>query len=216
MVCILFSVKVCEKQLIIRERKQEYVVREREALNMLSGVPGFMNLYCTFQDVSKLYFVMTYAKNGSLLPHINKVGSFNLECSRFYAAELVLAIEEMHRRSIIHRDLKPENILLDEKMHIIIADFGSSKILQNDDDEQYDDCDDNEEKESDGDEKEDELAEQLRRRNKRRGSFVGTAQYVTPEILKGCSEKDIISPTFVIKKTCCFVPSFRQALPLHF
>lgn len=124
------AVKVCEKRQIIREKKREYIKREKDALNMLFNVPhGFVKLYCTFQDDERLYFVLSYAKNGELLPYINKVGSFELNVAKFYAAELLLALENMHAKGIIHRDLKPENILLDENMHLQIADFGTTKIL---------------------------------------------------------------------------------------
>ncbi|XP_055321100.1 3-phosphoinositide-dependent protein kinase 1 isoform X3 [Sitodiplosis mosellana] len=155
------AIKVCEKQLIIREKKERYVKREREVMHMLSNTSGFVSLLCTFQDTRNLYFVMTLAKNGDLLPYINKVGSFDFNCTQFYAAELILAIEHMHRKGIVHRDLKPENILLDENMHTLIADFGSARIL---------------------DERNGESDFESR---KRTNSFVGTAHYVSPEILKG-------------------------------
>lgn len=145
--------------MIFREKKEQYIKREREVLQMLTGVPGFVNLFCTFQDTKYLYFVMTYAKNGDLLPHINKVGSFDFKCTQFYTAELILALEQMHSKNIVHRDLKPENILLDANMHTMIADFGSSRIIDDNQDE----------------------SDTRRRTN----SFVGTAQYVPPEILKG-------------------------------
>lgn len=48
-------------------------------------------------------FVMNYAKHGELLPYIVKVGSFDEECTRFYTAEIVLAIEHLHKLNIIHR-----------------------------------------------------------------------------------------------------------------
>lgn len=130
-------------------------------MHTLTGAAGFVSLICTFQDERNLYFVMTLAKNGDLLPYINKVGSFDFKCTQFYTAELIVAVEHMHRKGIVHRDLKPENILLDENMHILIADFGSARIL---------------------DERNPEQELDSRRRT---NSFVGTAQYVSPEILRG-------------------------------
>lgn len=181
-------VKVCEKALIIREKKERYVKREREVMHMLSNTPGFVSLLCTFQDTKNLYFVMTLAKNGDLLPYINKVGSFDFKCTQFYAAELILAIEHMHRKGIVHRDLKPENILLDEKMHTLIADFGSARIL---------------------DEKNGETDFESR---KRTNSFVGTAHYVSPEILKGeqlTKAADLWAVGCIIYQMISGLPPFR-------
>ena len=76
---------------------------------------------------------MTYAKKGDLLNFIQDMANRDVDCTQFYAAELVLALEFLHERRIIHRDLKPENILLNERMHILITDFGSAKILPSDD-----------------------------------------------------------------------------------
>lgn len=123
-----WAVKVCEKRQIIRERKQEYVKREREALNRLSGVPGFLKLFCTFQDHLKLYFVMTYARKGTLLQLMGRDNKLDMESVKFYSAQILSAMEEMHARNIIHRDLKMENVLLDDDFHIMIADFGSARI----------------------------------------------------------------------------------------
>lgn len=159
-----YAIKVCDKRHIIREKKTEYIKRERDVLNTISsaGVPFFVKLYCTFQDTDSLYFVLSYAKNGELLQYINKVGAFDIECTRFYAGEILVALEHLHRLHIIHRDLKPENILLDEKMHILITDFGSVKIVN---------------------ENEETVEGEEEGQRRRRNSFVGTAQYVSPELL---------------------------------
>ncbi|XP_017779038.1 PREDICTED: 3-phosphoinositide-dependent protein kinase 1 [Nicrophorus vespilloides] len=153
-----FAIKVLEKLHIKKERKLAYVTREKEVLlRLASWNELFVKLYCTFQDVDRLYFVLTYAKNGDLLTHIKHL---SLECVRFYAAEIIMALERLNIKKIIHRDLKPENILLDENWHVLLTDFGSAKIVK--DEIEQEECGEN---------------------SKRRNSFVGTAQYVTPEVL---------------------------------
>lgn len=175
---------------------------------MLSTCPGFVNLYCTFQDTRNLYFVMTYAKNGDMLPYIRKVGSFDLDCTRFYAAELVLAMEHMHRKGVIHRDLKPENILLDEKMHTLIADFGSAKVVAHG---EHGLCNaDSVVERPVMQQPEDDNNMSRRRRN----SFVGTAQYVSPEILNGKATSratDLWALGCIIYQMISGLPPFRAA-----
>ncbi|XP_034936534.1 3-phosphoinositide-dependent protein kinase 1 isoform X1 [Chelonus insularis] len=200
------AIKVCEKRYIIKEKKTEYIKREKEVLNMLAGAKhSFVRLFCTFQDLERLYFVLSYAKNGELLPYINKVGSFDIECTKFYSAEILRGLEYLHGLGIIHRDLKPENILLDDKMHILITDFGSAKILKDDSDSDtslIQPCEDNS---LNKDEPE--------KRRPRRNSFVGTAQYVSPEILtdKTASRaSDLWALGCIIYQMVSGLPPFRS------
>lgn len=163
------AAKVCFKKQIIRERKIDYIFREKEALIRLTNSgekhPFLAQIMCTFQDTENLYIVMTLAKKGDLLKLLRKSGGkFNLNLTRFYTSEIVVALEHMHSLKIIHRDLKPENILISETGHILVSDFGSAKILDR--------------------------AKRNRQTTrsetqKRRGSFVGTAQFVSPEVLRG-------------------------------
>ncbi|XP_011331287.1 3-phosphoinositide-dependent protein kinase 1 isoform X2 [Ooceraea biroi] len=200
-----YAIKVCEKRHIIKEKKTEYVKREKEVLNMLADAEhSFVRLFCTFQDVERLYFVLSYAKHGELLPYINKVGSFDIECTRFYSAEILRGLEYLHGLGIIHRDLKPENILLNEKMHVLITDFGSAKILKDEPEPVL-----TEVPASDDAERKDE--EEYRR--ERKGSFVGTAQYVSPELLteKTASRaSDLWALGCIVYQMVAGLPPFRS------
>ncbi|ORX81789.1 Pkinase-domain-containing protein [Anaeromyces robustus] len=177
-----FAIKILNKKHIIKEKKVKYVNVEKAVLNKIHNHPLIVRLYYTFQDSYSLYFVLDLAKKGDLLGYIRKMGSFNLECTKFYIAEIVTALEYLHRKNIIHRDLKPENILITEEMHIKLTDFGTAKIIENEED------------------------------NGRANSFVGTAEYVSPELLNDkatCKSSDFWALGCIIYQLLAGRPPFK-------
>ena len=70
---------------------------------------------------------MDFMNGGELFYHLNKERIFSEDRIRFHVAEIILAVETLHKNGIIYRDLKPENILLDSEGHIRLTDFGLSK-----------------------------------------------------------------------------------------
>ncbi|KAK4167300.1 putative Serine/threonine-protein kinase [Cladorrhinum sp. PSN259] len=158
-----YAIKVLEKKHIIKEKKIKYVNIEKNTLNRLTDHPGIVRLYYTFQDEASLYYVLDLCNGGELLGVLKKTGTFDVECTRFYGAQILDAIAYMHSRGVIHRDLKPENVLLDDQMHVKITDFGTAKLLP--------------------DPREPRPPENSNLENDRAASFVGTAEYVSPELL---------------------------------
>lgn len=160
-----YAIKVLEKKHIIKEKKIKYVNIEKNTLNRLTDHPGIVRLYYTFQDETSLYYVLDLCKGGELLGVLKRTGTFDEECTRFYGAQILDAIEYMHSRGVIHRDLKPENVLLDDNMHVKITDFGTAKLL------------------TDPREPRPPPEETSSSEESRAASFVGTAEYVSPELL---------------------------------
>ena len=86
-----YAIKVCNKQLIMREKKTEAIMREKEAMLRLnaSAAPYFVRLYATFKNEENLFFVLSYAKRGDMLKFIKKMAAKEVDVTQFYAAELV-------------------------------------------------------------------------------------------------------------------------------
>jgi len=70
---------------------------------------------------------MDYASGGELFFHMKREQLMSEDVVRFYAGEIILALEFLHSNGILHRDLKPENVLLDPDGHVMLTDFGLAK-----------------------------------------------------------------------------------------
>eukprot|EP00158_Paraphelidium_tribonemae_P003787 Partr_v1_DN26372_c0_g1_i3_m43012 putative 3phosphoinositidedependent protein kinase len=193
----VYAIKVLEKRHIVKEKKTKYVAVEKQVLSMLHH-PFIVRLYSTFQDSSSLYFVLELGKR-ELLHVIRSNGGMDVDSAAFYAAEVVLALDHMHLCGVVHRDLKPENILLDASMHVKVTDFGTAKILSPSTPSPSPD-------DGDGD-----------TASGRRGSaasFVGTAEYVSPELLnekRATAASDVWALGCVIYQMVVNKPPFKAA-----
>ena len=123
----LFAMKVLAKSLLYERHQIDHTKMERQIMAIVDH-PFIVQLYCAFQTPSHLFMVSNYCSGGELFFHFKKLRTFTESMVRFYAAELVCALEYLHESlGVIYRDLKPENILLDHLGHVQLTDFGLSK-----------------------------------------------------------------------------------------
>ncbi|EEH54722.1 uncharacterized protein MICPUCDRAFT_44677 [Micromonas pusilla CCMP1545] len=127
----LVAIKVLSKSEVIRTRQVEHVRAEAKILRDASH-PFIVNFLGSSQDEASLHFVLEYVVGGEFFTHLRCAGRFSDDASRFYASEIVLALEYLHGRGVAYRDLKPENLLVDAHGHLKITDFGFAKEIGDD------------------------------------------------------------------------------------
>lgn len=129
----IYALKTIRKAHIISRSEVAHTLAERSVLSQINN-PFIVPLKFSFQSPEKLYLVLAFVNGGELFHHLQREQRFDINRSRFYAAELLCALECLHGFNVIYRDLKPENILLDYTGHIALCDFGLCKLDMKDED----------------------------------------------------------------------------------
>ncbi|KAI8838215.1 kinase-like domain-containing protein [Chytriomyces cf. hyalinus JEL632] len=125
----LYAMKALKKDFLIDNDDVISSKLEKKVLAKASLVRHafLVNLHSCFQTTSRLYYVMEYVNGGDLMGHIMQMKRFTADMTRFFASEILLAIEFLHQNDIVYRDLKLENILVCSDGHIKLTDFGICK-----------------------------------------------------------------------------------------
>ncbi|CAM9547943.1 unnamed protein product, partial [Heterosigma akashiwo] len=123
----IFAMKVLRKSLIAEKGQIEHTKIEFRIFCAIRH-PFICRLRYAFQNDEKLYLVTDYYCGGSLFYHLRKAQRFGEDRARFYMAEILSALEHLHKNQIIYRDLKLENVIMDQEGHLAITDFGLSKM----------------------------------------------------------------------------------------
>ncbi|XP_020214299.1 phototropin-1 isoform X2 [Cajanus cajan] len=176
-----FAMKAMEKGVMLNRNKVHRACTEREILDMLDH-PFLPALYASFQTKTHVCLITDYCSGGELFLLLDRQPAKVLreDAVRFYAAEVVVALEYLHYQGIIYRDLKPENVLLQSSGHVSLTDFDLSCLTS---------CKPqllvpaiNEKKKAQKSQHAPIfMAEPMRASN----SFVGTEEYIAPEIITG-------------------------------
>ncbi|CAL5340343.1 hypothetical protein CsSME_00024331 [Camellia sinensis var. sinensis] len=122
-----FAMKVMDKASLASRKKLPRAQTEREILQLLDH-PFLPTLYTHFETDRFSCLVMEYCPGGDLhtLRQRQPGKHFSEYAARFYAAEVLLALEYLHMLGVVYRDLKPENVLVRDDGHIMLSDFDLS------------------------------------------------------------------------------------------
>ncbi|KAL0489772.1 glucocorticoid-regulated kinase [Acrasis kona] len=128
----IYAIKILNKKKLEESEQLEHIKTERTVLQYVEH-PFLVRLDYAFQTQEKLYMVMDFINGGELFFHLKNEKRFEEKRVKFYAAELLLALQHLHDQNVVFRDLKPENILMDRDGNVMLTDFGLAKFLFNQD-----------------------------------------------------------------------------------
>ena len=187
----IVAIKKMKKEEMHKKNQVLHVRAERDVLSEAKN-QWIVELKFSFQDQKFLYLGMEYLPGGDLMTLLMARDILPEEDSKFYAAEMVLAIESVHDMGCIHRDLKPDNVLIGKDGHIKLSDFGLSKKLDAFLDKNNKFIFNHDNKNLHNNIKNLSYAEQFRifkslkskKRREKAFSTVGTPDYIAPEVFK--------------------------------
>ena len=122
-----YAVKSLEKQEMVERNKVGRVRTEEKILESIDH-PFLSTCYAKLKTDTHLHFVLEYCSGGELYALMNRMPKKRLPEAwvKFYAAEVLLALQYLHLNGFMYRDLKPENILIHSSGHIKLTDFDLS------------------------------------------------------------------------------------------
>lgn len=124
----MFAIKVVEKSSMELKNIKNMIMERNIMVSGAKANPFVVKVYYSFQGKKYWYIVMDFCCGGDLFSYLCEQTLFEVEQTKQFIAELILALGSLHKRKIIHRDIKPDNILIDSKGHIKLTDFGLSEI----------------------------------------------------------------------------------------
>lgn len=122
------AIKCLKKRDMISKNQVLNVRSERAVMMRQTDSPYIAQLYNTFQTKDHLYLVMEYLNGGDCATLLKMLGTLEDKWAKRYVAEMIVGVNDLHKRGIIHRDLKPDNLLIDSSGHLKLTDFGLSRV----------------------------------------------------------------------------------------
>ncbi|KJH49804.1 kinase domain protein [Dictyocaulus viviparus] len=127
----MYALKKLEKKRVKKRHAETLSLNEKQILQRINS-PFVVSLAYAYETKDALCLVLTLMNGGDLKFHLYNLmpGGFDERRVQFYAAEITLGLQHLHKEQILYRDLKPENILLDDFGHVRISDLGLAVELK--------------------------------------------------------------------------------------
>ncbi|XP_071721024.1 phototropin-1 [Rutidosis leptorrhynchoides] len=185
-----FAMKAMDKGVMINRNKVHRACAERDILDVLDH-PFLPALYASFQTPTHVCLITDYCPGGELFMLLDRqpMKVLKEDAVRFYAAEVLVALEYLHCQGIIYRDLKPENVLIQSSGHVALTDFDLSCLTSCKPQLLIPEISEKKKKRRQkGQQNPIFMAEPIRASN----SFVGTEEYIAPEIISGAGHSSAV------------------------
>ena len=118
-----FAVKAIKKRAMPHDQLNAEV-----AILKRCNHPFVIKLYAFMESDLEFYLVIDLVQGCDLMRLIQREGMLNLHAIRFYAANVVEALDYLHNNCIAHRDIKPENVMIGPDGYLRLIDFGCAKV----------------------------------------------------------------------------------------
>lgn len=124
----LYALKSISKEKVATSNALQKLIQERNILIDIDN-PFITKLYGAFQTPNRLFLILEFVGGGDLQHHLDSGIMFSRTQITFYLAQIVLALEYLHKKGIAYRDLKPSNLLIGKDGYLKLADFGFAKYV---------------------------------------------------------------------------------------
>nr|AML78597.1 putative LOV domain-containing protein [Takakia lepidozioides] len=178
----VYAMKAMDKNVMLNRNKVHRACAERDILALMDH-PFLPTLYGSFQTQTHVCLITDFCPGGELFLLLERQPRkvFSEEAARFFAAEVVIALEYLHCLGVVYRDLKPENVLLQANGHVQLTDFDLSFLTSSRPQLVTPDPPVGRRKKS----KQPQLPFFVAEPATPSNSFVGTEEYIAPEIITG-------------------------------
>uniref|UniRef100_A0A7S2ZJF6 non-specific serine/threonine protein kinase n=1 Tax=Rhodosorus marinus TaxID=101924 RepID=A0A7S2ZJF6_9RHOD len=126
-----YAMKKLLKEDMMRKEQIDHAWAERQVL-VLANHRNVCKLNYAFQDSTSLFLIMDFLPGGDFMSLLMNRDTLTEAETKFYAAEMIIAIDFIHNLGYIHRDIKPDNLLFDKDGHLKLSDFGLCKSYEGD------------------------------------------------------------------------------------